>query len=48
MFPHHGEFTCFIIISDKPNDLMINGLLPLIYIRVMQINYDHGKVCLMK
>jgi hypothetical protein len=43
MLPHHGGFTALIIISDKPNDSTINELLPLIHVRIIQIDYDHAE-----
>jgi hypothetical protein len=43
MLPHHGGFTALVIISDKPNDSTINELLPLIHVKVIQIDYDHAE-----
>jgi hypothetical protein len=43
MLPHHGGFTALVIVSDKPNDSTINELLPLIHIKVIQLDYDHAE-----
>jgi hypothetical protein len=43
MLSHHGGFIALIIVSDKPNDLTINELLPLIHAKIIQIYYDHAE-----
>jgi hypothetical protein len=43
MLPHHGGFTALVIVNDKANDSTINEILPLIHVKVIQIDYNHAE-----
>jgi hypothetical protein len=43
LLPHHDGFTAFIIVSDKQNDSTVNELLPLVQMKIIQVDYDHAE-----
>jgi hypothetical protein len=43
LLPGHAGFTAFVIVSDKQNDSTVNELLPLIHMKVIQVDYDHAE-----
>jgi hypothetical protein len=40
MFQHHPRFTIFVIVSNKENEWTVNELLPLIQMKVIQVDYE--------
>jgi predicted HTH transcriptional regulator len=43
LLPHHAGFTAFVIVSDKQNHSAVNELLPLIHMKIIQVDYDHAE-----
>jgi hypothetical protein len=43
LLPGHAGFTAFVIVSDKQNDSTVNELLPLIHMKIIQVDYDHAE-----
>jgi hypothetical protein len=45
LLPHHAGFTAFVIVSDNQNDSTVNGLLPLINMKIIQVDYTTQRAC---
>jgi hypothetical protein len=43
LLPGHVGFTAFVIVSDKQNDSTVNEFLPLIHMKIIQVDYDHAE-----
>jgi hypothetical protein len=43
MVQYHGGFTAFVIVSDRQNESTVNELLPLVHMKVIQVDYDNAE-----